>query len=112
MLRHLEKNSRKLLLFLERKGQRLEIIFWNPVRIGMVEEEPPKKGARLEVGRGMQPLTQSRKTLRRKYLNFSLFWPSNLPLLLRIETQGCQMVRDPGDAIYKDSIRKAEKVWG
>lgn len=34
------------------------------------------------------------------------------PLVLRIETQGCQMVRDPEDAICKDSIRKAEKVWG
>lgn len=72
MLRCLEKNSGKLLLFLEIKGQ---IIFWNPGRTGMVEEEPPKKGAGLEVGRNMQPPTQSRKTLRRKYLNFSLVWP-------------------------------------
>ena len=54
MLRHLEKSSKV-------NGQRLKIISWNPVKAGLVEEEPPRKEAGWEMWRSMQPVSQSRK---------------------------------------------------
>ena len=56
---------------LEIKGQREEIILWNSVRTGTVEEEPPRKRGRAGGGKRHAATASQQEGVRN--LNFSLF---------------------------------------